>query len=60
MSKRSFFTISVSLMGLPAGGPEVPELTWNLVIFQWPTYLNLTTVNSAADIQERLEMETVV
>ena len=46
-------------MGSPAGGSEVPELTWNLAIFQRPTYLNLITVNSAVDIQERLEMETV-
>ena len=46
-------------MGFPAGGHEVPELPWNLAIFQRPTYLNLTTVNSAVDIKERLEMETV-
>ena len=45
-------------MGFSAGGSVVPEVTWDLA---FPTALHisiLTAVNSAVDIQKRLEMET--
>ena len=47
-------------MGFSAGGSVVPEVTWKFAFSNGFMYIsNLITVNSAVDIQERLEMENV-
>ena len=50
----------MSVVDISAGGSVVPEVTSEILHFPMALHISiLTAVSSAADVQDRLEMETM-